>query len=272
VGVIAVAAAAVVLAAPQQRAAAYLLAHRNADGAFAEPGAPPTRSLSAWAALGLGAAGISAGAKTVAYIQPLARDATASTDVELGVLGITAASGRADQFVPRLRGFIRPTGSIGPAVNSTIFGVLALRQAHATVAPRTVRYLLSRQSRSGGWSWSGHGAPDSNDTAAAVEALDACGIGGRPLARGLRYLRGLENRDGGFALARGEASDAQSTAWAIQAFVAAGRRPPRAAFHYLLRLQRRDGSFRYSERYATTPVFVTAQVLPALVRVPFPLG
>jgi hypothetical protein len=31
------------------------------------------------------------------------------------------------------------------------------------------------------------------------------------------------------------------------------------------------GSYRYSRAYATTPVWVTAQVLPALVKKPFPL-
>jgi len=37
-------------------------------------------------------------------------------------------------------------------------------------------------------------------------------------------------------------------------------------------LRRPDGSFRYSKRYVTTPVWVTAQVLPALARKPFPLS
>jgi hypothetical protein len=36
-------------------------------------------------------------------------------------------------------------------------------------------------------------------------------------------------------------------------------------------MHRRNGSFRYSAAYAVTPVWVTAQVLPALARRPFPL-
>jgi energy-coupling factor transport system substrate-specific component len=83
-------------------------------------------------------------------------------------------------------------------------------------------------------------------------------------------LLGFHNRDGGFELTHGRGSDAQSTAWAVQAFVAAGMKPPRTAFTYLKRLQRPDGSFRYSTRYATTPVWVTAQVLMALARKPLP--
>ena len=82
----------------------------------------------------------------------------------------------------------------------------------------------------------------------------------------------FRKRDGGFELTHGRGSDAQSTAWVIQAFVAAGRPPPGGALAYLRRLRRPDGSFRYSTRYATTPVWVTAQVLPALARKAYPLG
>jgi len=174
-------------------------------------------------------------------------------------------------FVARLERARRPSGRIGPLVNSTIWSVLALRSAGRPAAKSTVRYLLGRQRPKGGWSWSPHGAPDSNDTAAAIEALRSAGVHGRAISRGLRYLRRLENRDGGFALTAGQASDSQSTAWAIQAFVAAHRNPPRAAFRFLHRMRRADGSYRYSKRFVTTPVFVTAQVLPALERTAFPL-
>jgi len=43
------------------------------------------------------------------------------------------------------------------------------------------------------------------------------------------------------------------------------------SFALLAKLRRADGSYRYSRAYATTPVWVTAQVLPALVKKPFPL-
>ena len=45
-------------------------------------------------------------------------------------------------------------------------------------------------------------------------------------------------------------------------------RPP---FRFLSRLRRGDGSYRYSVRYGATPVWVTAQVIPALTGRPFPL-
>ena len=37
-------------------------------------------------------------------------------------------------------------------------------------------------------------------------------------------------------------------------------------------MRRPDGSYRYNARYVTTPLWVTAQVLPALARKPFPLS
>ena len=114
-------------------------------------------------------------------------------------------------------------------------------------------------------------APDSNVTAWAVQALRATGVNGTPIARALAYLRSCRRRSGGFRLVAGRAPDAQSTALVIQAFVAAGIKPPSSSFAFLATLRRADGSYRYSRAYATTPVWVTAQVLPALVKKPLPL-
>jgi prenyltransferase beta subunit len=97
-------------------------------------------------------------------------------------------------------------------------------------------------------------------------------VRGKPVARAVRFLRSFQNSDGGFELNQGRGSDAQSTAWAIQGLVAAGVTPPRNAFAYLAGLKREDGSYRYSAKYVTTPVWVTSQVLAALAKKPFPLS
>jgi prenyltransferase beta subunit len=96
-------------------------------------------------------------------------------------------------------------------------------------------------------------------------------VSGQPIRRALDYLRTARDRDGGFALIPGREADAQSTAWAIQAFLAAKAAVPSGAFSYLRSLRRPDGSYRYSRRYVTTPVWVTAQVLPAVSKKPFPI-
>jgi hypothetical protein len=264
---LAVLAASLALASPGQ----FVQAHQRADGSFAEPGGPPGVALTAWAVLGLTAAGLPVAEETRGYLLAHEGELRTATDLELALMAELALGLPTDALVARLRALVRPSGAIGPAVNSTVWGVLALRAAGLSAPPEAVRYLLARQARSGGWGWGDGLAPDSNDTAAAIQALRSAGVTGTPIRRGLAYLRRLQNRDGGFALSPGRDSDAQSTAWAIQAFVAAGVRPHPRAFRFLERLRRSDGSYRYSQRYTTTPVWVTSQVLPALARKPFPL-
>jgi hypothetical protein len=244
----------------------YLSSRQQPDGGFAEPGRHSSPELTAWAVLGLAAAG-QPPTGVAAYLA--GRPAADATDAALRVMALHALGANADSFLERLAP--RRDGRIGTLVNSTIWGVLALRTAGRPAPASSVRYLIRQQRPSGGWSWYPRGAPDSNDTAAAVEALRASGVGGTPIRRGLSYLRRLAHKDGGFALVKGRPSDTQSTAWAIQAFLAAGRKPPAAAFRFLARMRRPDGSYRYSARYAVTPVWVTSQVLPALARTPFPL-
>ena len=248
--------AALALATPQQ----FLAAHQLADGGFAETGGTSDVALTAWALLGLRAANAPADER---YLRTHESELRTPTEIALGVLAEPRPS---NPLLTRLEAV--PDAA---AVNVTAWKVLALVGAGKSVPRVDVTFLLRAQTTGGGWSWARGVAPDSNDTAASVQALRAAGVGGRPISRALRYLRRLENRDGGFALTPGRGSDAQSTAWAIQAFVAARATPPRAAFRYLARLRRPDGSYRYSTRYAITPVWVTAQVLPALARRAFPL-
>jgi squalene cyclase len=257
--------AAAVAASPAATGTRFLESHELASGGFAEAGGSAYPQLSAWAVLGLRAAGRHAGDATDRYLAAHERELASVTDVAL----VAMAERDPSALLGRLRAQQRPSGSIGRLVNGTAWGVLALRAAGKPVPAKTVRWLLSRQRPAGGWGW--NGAADSNDTAAVVEALRSVGVRGRPIRRALEFLLRYRNRDGGFELTPGRGSDAQSTAWAVQAFVAAGRPPPRGALSYLRRLQRPDGSFRYSGRYVTTPVWVTAQVLPALARKAFPL-
>ena len=254
-------AAVVVLAAP----ADYVAARQQADGGFAEPGGRTDPALTAWAVLGLKAAGREPGRSPVTYLQdaPVAD----TTDLALRVLALRAAGGDPSAFVERLERQRRPDGRIGSLNNSTAWGILAL--ARPGRAP--VRYLLRAQHRSGGWSWLPRGAPDTNDTAAVIQALRKAGVRGRPIRRGLAYIRRLTAPNGGVRLVLGREPDTQSTACAIQAYLAGGARPRAGAFRFIASMRQADGSYRYSRRYAVTPAIVTAQVLPALSRRPFPL-
>jgi Prenyltransferase and squalene oxidase repeat len=254
-GLSALVAAATLAVTPQQ----FILSHQRPDGGFAESGGQPDAALTAWAVLGLRASGTPV---SDAYLHAHEGELSTPTEIALGVLAEAHPSEALVAMLDRT-----PT----PTLNATAWKLLALAQAGRPLPQTRVRYLLTHQAKGGGWSWAAGVAPDSNDTAAVVQALRAAHVNGRPIRRGLAYLRRLQNKDGGFELTQGRGSDAQSTAWAIQAFLAGGARPGRAAYAYLARLRRPDGSYRYSAKYATTPVWVTAQVLPALAGRPFPL-
>lgn len=264
-GLAALLAAATLAATP----ASFVASHQQPDGGFAEAGSQSAPGLTAWATFGLRAAGRSP-ERAADYLVANERELQTATDVELAVIAEAALGRVSEPLYARFAALRRSDGRIGPAINSTAWGILAFAQVGRPVKLR-VSYLLRQQQHSGGWGWIAGGAPDSNDTAAVIQALRARGVRGRPITRGIAYLRGLQNPDGGFELTAGRGSDAQSTAWAIQAFVAARLKPPAKGFRYLASLRREDGSYRYSKRYGATPVWVTSQVLVALAHKTFPL-
>ncbi len=240
------------------------------DGGYAEPAGASTVALTATAVLGLRASGAAVPDAARSYLLAHETGLTA-TELELVVLAESVTGGASVRVLGTLDGLQHPNGAIGEALNSTYWGALAFRQAGRQVAAATVRVIERAQLRSGGFPWIGGVAADTDDTSAAVQALVAAGVRGKPLARALGFLRARENTDGGFELRPGALSNSQSTAWAIQAFVAAGAKPPAKAFRYLKRMTRVDGSVRYSAQYGTTPLWVSGQVLPALARRSFPL-
>ncbi len=264
-GIAALLAAATIAVTP----ASYVESRQQADGGFAEAGSHSAPGLTAWAMVGLRSAGRPTG-KAHDYLIANERDLQSATDIELALIAEAAAGRISETLYARFAALGRPDGRFGPAINSTAWGILAYAQVGRTVKLR-VSYLLRHQHRSGGWGWIAGAAPDSNDTAAVIQALRTQGVRGRPIARGVAFLRRLQNADGGFELTAGRGSDAQSTAWAIQAFIAARVKPAAGAFRYLASLRRGDGSYRYSRKYGATPVWVTSQVLPALARKSFPL-
>jgi hypothetical protein len=261
---LALALAAVALATPLAQSADYLESRRGADGGVAEPGGRADAALTAWTILALKAVGRDPGRASTEYVRRAPPQDVTQTALRALALGD-------EELLGRLEAARRPDGRIGPLVNSTAWSVIALRGAGRPAGAAALRYLLRQQRKNGGWPWHPRGAPDSNDTAVVIQALRAAGVRGRPLTRGARFLRQLQANDGGFRLVPGRAPDAQSTAWAIQGLLAAGVNPGTAAYRYLAGLRKPDGSYRYSKRYAVTPVWVTAQVVPALAGETFPL-
>jgi hypothetical protein len=238
--------------------AGYVQSLQRDDGGFGDP------QITAWATLGLVAAGADTG-EAPAYLAT--HRPKSATDIALAAMARAAAGDRPEDLLPLLRAH-----TPGKLINATMWTILALRQTGEPAPPKLVRAVLAAQRPSGGWSWLAGGAADTNDTAAAMQALRSAGVRGAPIDRGVAFLRRHQNRDGGFELTGGRGSDTQSTAWAIQGLLAAGRTPGEPAFRYLQRMRRPNGSYRYNARYVTTPLWVTSQVLPALARKPFPLA
>lgn len=280
--------------APAARAASsssYLRAAQHADGGWGSTRSASSSPLySGWAALALASVGENpadqreGGASALDYLRKTVGTQRRTGDLErtLLVLGAAGASPRSfggrDLLAALLR-HRRRDGSFDGQVNLTAFGVLALRAVGAPAGPNSARWLLRQQDRDGGWNFFRRGAgSDVDDTGGVLEALAASGHGsGRAVDRAVAYLARTQGRDGGFPASFGP-SNAQSTAFAVQGLVAAGRDPGRlrrrggrSPLEYLRSLTGSDGSIRYSRASGQDPVWVTAQAVLALRRMPFPL-
>ncbi|MEA2266032.1 MAG: energy-coupling factor transport system substrate-specific component [Solirubrobacteraceae bacterium] len=268
----------------------YLVGAQNADGGFGgAKGQPSTEIYTAWAVIGLAAAGrdprkvVRGGRSPVTYMLAQARTLTGIGDVERTVLALGAAGAPVPRpMASRLGAGEAADGSFGHLVNLTSFGILALRAAGRPVGDRGVRHALGwlarQQNADGGFNFAGRGSQSGiDDTADALEGLVAGGArpGGRAAQRAAGFLAARQNPDGGYPLTPGGESNAQSTAFAIQGLLAAhrdpGRLPHGSALGYLRSLAGRGGSVRYSPRSAQTPVWVTAQALAALAGRPLPI-
>jgi prenyltransferase beta subunit len=177
--------------------------------------------------------------------------------------------------VAKVKAKRRGNGSIAGFVSYTAFGVLALRAAGQKGLGPQASYLVKAQNSDGGFGISTAAASDPDMTGAALQALAAVGRAhGSVRSRAVGWLRSHQHADGGFAAVSGGSTNAQSTAYAVQGLVAAhgGSDVVSRALAYLKRLQRPNGSIRYSSSSAQTPVWVTAQALMALRRKPLPIG
>jgi prenyltransferase beta subunit len=269
----------------------YLERAQNGDGGFGPAaGAPSSELYTAWAAIGLAAAGVNPlgatreGHTVLDELRAEAASLQGAGDVERTMLALHACGVDArvldgaagGDLLSRLLAAQARDGSFSGLVNLTSFGVLALRAAGyapTSAAIRTAaRWLARQQNSDGGFGFGRRGGPsDVDDTGAVLQALAAARVGGTVDARAVRYLARAQNLDGGFPQQTGGASNAQSTAFAIQGLAAAGRRPAaftragsRSPVGYLQTLVTPAGSVRYSRTGEQTPVWVTAQALTGL--------
>ncbi len=280
------------------RGVAYLQGAQNSDGGFgAAAGQRSGELYSAWAAIGLAAAGRDplkvrrGGHSVLDALRGEAGTLEGAGDYERTILALHACGLPASSFGgPSLLGrLLRERSSDGlfeQLVNITAFAIFAVRVAGSAadngVVASAGRWLAAQQDRDGGFGFAGRGGgEDVDDTAAALQAVVSA-TGRRHsgvTARAVAYLRRAQNPDGGFPQQPGGESNAQSTAWAVQGLAAAGvgaaslkRGGGRSPLGYLESLSAPNGSVRYSRTSAQTPVWVTAEALAALSGKPFPVG
>ncbi len=279
------------------REVAYLAGAQNADGGFgAARGQSSSELYSAWAAIGLAAAGRDplavrrAGHSVLDALRGEAAGLQGAGDLERTILALHACGVSVHALpggdpVARLLRMRERDGSFGHLSNLTAFAIFALRAAgypaDSSYVRAAGRWLSRQQDADGGFGFGTRGGSgEVDDTAAALQGVADAGLstGGVP-ARAVAFLVHAQNLDGGYPQQPGGESNSQSTAWAIQGLTAAGRDVraitrdgSRSPLGYLESLIAPDGSVRYSRTGAQTPVWVTAQALTALAGEPFPIA
>src|ERR1700722_3632169 len=288
------------------RTESYLQSAQNADGGFGgEIGGSSGPEVSAWAALGLAAAGINPqqqkrkeGDDSVyAYLAAHASELTRTTDYARELLVLDAAGTSPYEFGGvnlvseilgrRLSGpgekgaFTHEAGETTPAVNDTIFAILALSPIKEPAVERVVseaaEWLIEVHDLEGGWPsaavCSAHEeakneCPNEVDmTGAAIEALNAAGFKHTSVQdEAFAFLQAAQSANGGFPEYKAvpeEQPNVASTAWAVEAMWSAGE-TPESPLGYLASMQQEDGHIRYKANEEQNGVWMTAQVAPAL--------
>ncbi len=275
----------------------YLDSSQNSDGGFGGARGQPSGELyTAWAAMGLAAAGQHpqsvrrAGHSPLDSLRGQASTLSGLGDVERTILAVHACGSSAYSFAGRdlVSEVLRARASdrsFEHQVNLTAFAVFALRAVGHSPSYSPIRqaagWIEHQQNSDGGFGFGAHGSPsDVDDTGAALQALAAAGArDSRVLRAATGYLIRAQNPDGGFPQQPGGSSNAQSTAWAIQGLISVGQnigavrhRGSRSPTGYLESLLAPGGSIRYSSTIAQSPVWVTAQALIALAGKTFPVS
>jgi len=167
------------------------------------------------------------------------------------------------------------------AVNTTTWAVLALKAIGETGSDFTgaVAWLKQQQGADGGFPSEPGDPDDIDDTAAAIQALRAGGLGtgSQVVTDALAYLHARQRADGGFPDYPSDGrSYAESTAWVIQALIATGQDPQswnkgsHTPLTFLRGLQVSSGAFQHRPGLLATELLTTSEAVIALSDRKFP--
>ena len=275
-------------AAPGVEAAVvWMRSVQNDDGGWGDaPGEDSSAATTAWAMLGMAAAGdnpldVSAGGHSpVDFLRQTidkqhSPGALSRTILALECAGVDPRHFAGHNLVADLLGKRRDNGSYEGWPGSTAYAVIALREAGADGSlSGSLDWLRQVQNDDGGWGDVPGSASTADGTGAVMQALSA---GSKASHRGLAYLRESQRPGGGFPLGAGGPVNTQSTAWAIQGILAADgdpssyRRGGASAPNYIGARQGSDGHYAYSKSSNQTPIWVTAYALVAMSNDYYPI-
>jgi hypothetical protein len=269
-------------------AVAWMRSAQNDDGGWGDaPGEGSSPATTAWATLGMAAAGENpldvrkAGKTPVDYVRQTVDQQKSPGSIARTILAVESAGLDPHDFggrnlVAALLARRRGNGSYEGWPGSTAFAVVALREAGAGKSlDSTLDWLRQVQNDDGGWGDVPGSASTADGTGAVIQALST---GSKASHRGLAYLRESQRSGGGFPLGAGGPLNAQSSAWAIEGILAAGgdpasyRRGGKSALDYLAARQAPDGHYSYSKSSDQTPVWVTAYALVAMSEDHYPVS
>ncbi|MGE0066340.1 MAG: prenyltransferase/squalene oxidase repeat-containing protein [Solirubrobacterales bacterium] len=275
-------------AAGADSAVEWLRSVQNEDGGWgASPGDKSGPEMTAWAMLGLAAAGhnpydLTRGQHTpITFLRGHVDELESPGDLARTTLALLAAGADPREFggrnlVASLRDARLDNGSYKNWANSTAFAVIALRAADAPGGTeRSLEWLRKIQNDDGGW---GDEVGQRSNAEATSSVLQALSPGSKPAKAGLEYLRDAQQSNGGYRVGGSGAINSQATSWGAQGILAAGgdldsfKRGGKTTLDYLASNQAGDGHYRYSKSSDQTPIWVTSYALVAVSRAYYPVA
>jgi prenyltransferase beta subunit len=277
----------------------YFRSVQNDDGGFPrEAGEPSDAVNTSWVIMALTATGRDPedavwsvqGKSPVAYLLTAPAGSRGTTENARILLSL-AAAGRDGRYQGRdltayLAGlqqengqFYRPDLMEENLINAHIWTVLALasQEEDGWNDQKALAWLLGVQNDDGGFGWYVGGESDTDDTAAAVQALRVLGESAYrsdAVKRALAFMKSRQTEEGGFTASDllGRTPNTASSAWVLQALASLGIDPATekqfldgsGAVNHLLESQAFDGAFDWKRGVRSAPVQITAYALMGL--------